>query len=391
MPSLLFLHSQTLYAKVTIPLALACLEKGWEVTFQVNRPVFFGRSIGFSEEMIKRRPTRVGVLNPDAYDFVADLIGLGHEWRAVRAKVRFSLTGMIRPRNFNAVVGTTKDMNLLLHVVGKSVPTFVLGYQHIPVIARLGGTFVGHDDYTDRQSVFFSDNVFARQHGFHDIVRGCSVRLNTFTFLDTVHARCQRNIGKKDRVLIFHPGGYRDVVSTVGQDKKTCYAAQKAFLQRLCVPLVAQRLIPVVKVHPLRAQYHDLKDLEILAREVEQENGLEENTIELIGPKGWFWDAAFHSAFILTFGSSSIYELWSAGLKNVYVCNFEGNARSQKFGLFSSVFLNTYETYLAISESAKCYSPELDSLTSQVFESYHRLFDGLSTKTACESVERVLC
>jgi hypothetical protein len=389
-PSLLFIHSQTLYAKVTIPMALACLEKGWEVTFRVNRPVLFGRSVGFSEEGIKRRPTGVGVLNPDAYHFVAELIGLGNKWRAVRGRVRFSLSGAVRPRKFDAVVGTTKDMNLLFRIAGKGVPTFALGYQHLPVVARLGGPLVGHDDCADRQSVFFNDNAFAQQHRFGDIVKNCGVRLTTFTFLDTVYARRPTKVAEKDRVLIFHPGGYRDVVSTFGADEETCYAAQRAFLQRLCIPLVAKGLIPVIKVHPLRARYHDLEDLEILVRDVERKNGLAEGSIELIGPKGWFWDAAFRSAFILTFGSSSIYELWSAGLKNVYVCNFEGTARSRKFGFFSSVFLDTYDAYLAIAERSERFSPKLDSLTDQVFESYHRLFDGASTRTGCDSVSAVL-
>ena len=390
MNSLLFVHGQTLYAKVTVPLALACMKKGWEVTFQVNRPVLFGQSIGFSEEVIKRRPTKVGILNPDAYDFVANLIGLGNEWGAARGSVRFSLSGAIKPRKFDAVVGTTKDMKLLFRIAGKGVPTFALGYQHLPVVARLGGPLVGHDDCADRQSVFFNDNAFSRQHRFSDIVKNCGVRLTTFTFLDAVYARRPTNVTEKDRVLIFHPGGYRDVVSAFDADKKTCYAAQRAFLQRLCIPLVAKGLTPVIKVHPLRARYHDLEDLEILVRDVERENGLAEGSIELIGPKDWFWDAAFRSAFILTFGSSSIYELWSAGLKNVYVCNFEGTARSRKFGFFSSVFLDTYEAYLAISERSDRFSPNLDSLTGQVFDSYHRLFDGTGTRTACNSITAVL-
>ena len=80
MSAILFTHGQTLYTKVTIPVALELLDRGHQVTIRVNRPVLFGRSLGFSQETIKSRPTTVGVVNPEALDFVADLIGLGERW-----------------------------------------------------------------------------------------------------------------------------------------------------------------------------------------------------------------------------------------------------------------------------------------------------------------------
>ena len=132
MTSVLFVHIQTFHAKVTIPVALACLKQGWRVTFQVNRPVVFGRSFGFSTEIVGKNPTAVNVLNPEAYDYMADLIGLGDEWRAVRRKVKFTLIGTIRPKQYDVVIGTTKGMDMLSRISKKNIPTFALGYHHVP-------------------------------------------------------------------------------------------------------------------------------------------------------------------------------------------------------------------------------------------------------------------
>ena len=386
----LFLHSQTLHAKVTIPLALACLDRGWEVAFQANRPVFFGRSIGFSEKAITRNPTTVGILNPGAMDFVADLIGLGDAWRAARCRVRFPMTP--RSGRYDCLIGTTKNILEVREAArALGVPGYAVGYQHFPFFARVDAPFRNHDGVAERESVFLSDNPFTRQHRFPDILAGCDLKLLTFTFLDQVFAsRPSGTPNGRDQVLIFHPGGYRGVVTEPGEPKAACYAKQKAFLERLCIPLVREGLTPVVKVHPLRARYHDLGDISHLAAEVERENGLPPHSIKCLGPKAWFWEAAWRSAFILTFGSSSIYELWSAGLKNVSVCNFEGPARSNKFRLFETTFLERYDDYLELVNQKGQAPPKLDAFTARVCESYHALFDGSAVSNAMNLLERDL-
>ncbi len=388
MTSVLFLHSQTLYAKVTIPLALCCLARGWRVTFQTNRPVLFGRSFGFSEKAVTRKPTSVAILNPEAIDYVAGLIGLGAPWRAARKKVRFSTTAALRPGRFDGVVGTTKNMDALRRVAAKGIPAYALGYQHLPVFARVGSRFAGYDDAADWNSVFFGDNPFAARHGFAGILKGCGIRLSTFTFLDEVHARRSGHQAERDQVLIFHPGGYRGVVSEAGESKKSSYAKQKKFLERLCIPLLAKGLKPVIKVHPLRARFHDIEDLKQLAMEVEREHGLPGGSIGLLGPTDWSWDTAYRSALILTFGSSAIYELWSAGLKNVFVCNFQGSARSGRFDFFRSVFLDSYEAYLESIENPSRPDPSRDSLTARVQSAYHEVYRGDSATTSIGLMQR---
>lgn len=388
MTSVLFIHSQTLYAKVTIPVALACLERGWQVTFQVNRPVIFGKSTGFTAKFIRNHPTTVGVINPESLAFVADIIGLGEQWKKACGNIRYSLLEGQSSHRFDAVVGTTKNMKELRRFAAKDVPAITLGYQHIPVVARVG--MPQAESVNIESSVFFSDNPFADQHDFSDIVSDCDVSLNGFTFLDRVYDSRPDTTYEKNKVLIFHPGGYRNIVSALNDDRATCYAAQKNFLERLCVPISRKGLTPVIKVHPLRAKFHDLCDLTVLAREVEQENDLAPDCIKIIGPKDWFWGDAFASAFILGFGSSSLYELWCAGLKNVYVGNFEGTARSQKFDFFNSIFLNTHDEFLRLVDDENAWAPKMDVLTANAFDGYHRLFEGDAVKTAMASIERAV-
>lgn len=393
MTDVLFVHSQTLYAKVTIPVALALIDKGIDVSFEVNRPVLFGRSFGFSDDAIKQGPTGVGILNPEAYDFVADLIGLGAEWRKVRHKVRYTLIGERRARAYDAIVGTTKNIAALHRLAAKNVPTFALGYQHLPVVAHVRPAGTPGERQLDRRSVFFSDNAFADQHDFKGIVAGCDTMLNAFTFLDAVHARRPAppaNGSAGNKLLIFHPGGYRSVISEPGDDRAHCLARQKSFMERLCLPAIAEGLAPIIKVHPLRARHHDIEDLAPLARDIERENGLADGAIELIGPRGWFWDAAFASALILGFGSSSTYELWSAGLRNVYVGNFEGTARSSKFDFFQSIFLDTYEDYLRILRRPDSQTPDFDALSEAAFTGYNDLFNGQAVASAVDAIETLI-
>ena len=154
MTSILFIHDHTLYAKATLPVALESLARGWNVTFQINRPVVSGYSFGFSEEIIRERCLNVNILNPKAYEFVADVIGLGDIWRSKVRQIRFSMTGKYRPNRFDAVVGTIKNMDILSHIAKKDIPTFALGYQHLPVLIRLDGPLPNSEKDRVWRSVF---------------------------------------------------------------------------------------------------------------------------------------------------------------------------------------------------------------------------------------------
>lgn len=384
--SILFIQSQTLYAKVTIPVALECLKQGWNVTFQVNRPVVFGRSVGFSESFIKRNPTTVSIVNPESLQFVADLIGLGDDWGKASKDINFSLSAIFLTNQFDIVIGSSKNISILEKIQKKKINTLSLGYEHFPVLINLSKPF----DYSANQyyskSVFFTNNAFSKRHKFKNINKGYKTELNTFTFLDVVYNKKYRINNDKDSVLIFHPGGYRGIVSSAGDNKQKCYQSQKVFLRDLCIPIIRQNLTPVVKVHPLRARYHDVEDLNIIAREVETEQGAPTNSIKILDAKSCFWEVANNSVFILTFGSSSIYELWSAGLRNIFVCDFVTKERSDNFQFFKPIFINSYEDYLKIVSNPKRWNPVFDRTTREVFQQYNLLFNGNSVNKVISTI-----
>ena len=92
-------------------------------------------------------------------------------------------------------------------------------------------------------------------------------------------------------------------------------------------------LTPVIKIHPLCAQYHDYDDLKYL---LTKQNSLY-NKIHLIRRDDTYVNYAKSSRFILTFGSSSLYELWSIGIKmHMFVTFWE------KKEVKNLVFLNQF-------------------------------------------------
>ena len=132
-------------------------------------------------------------------------------------------------------------------------------------------------------------------------------------------------------------------------------------------------------MHPLRARHHDTEDVRDIARAID-------DRVRVLRPDAWFWDDAFHSAFVVNYGSSSIYELWSAGIRSAVVCNFEGTARSEKFAAFRSVFIDDHDEYREFVAEEEWRSLRLDSLAREVSDAYEALCDGRATERAAEIV-----
>jgi hypothetical protein len=363
----LFTHGHTLYAKVTIPLALRLLAAGHEVVVErrgLRR---------FSDRYVLGNPTGVSVTDRRSLRFVARLIGMEEEWSAAEAEVPVG-----RPRGrFDAVVGTTKDLKPLRALGASDGSTvWALGYQHMPYVVRVGAG----DDHGDQRSLFLREHPFTDRHRFLEILGEDEAVPNSFTFLDRVVARRPAGPPARDRVLIFHPGGWRNVDTAPGEGRRESREKQRALLERACAPLLEHGLRPLVKVHPLRARHHDLADVEALAREIDPGIGV-------LAPEDWFWDDAFHSAFVVNYGSSAIYELWSAGIRSAVVCNFEGTARSEKFAAFDGIFIDTHPDYVDFVARERWRDLELDPLAAEVAEAYESLCDGRSTERAAELIE----
>ncbi len=381
---ILITHSHTLYAKVSIPLTLLLLENGHDVSYKVNRRTVAGKSFGFSKQYIKRNPTNVMITNPQSLDYVSGIINYRQEWRKTKSSVSYK--NQDNPKQFDAIISTTKDIPYLESVTKEyRIPVFAVGYHHLPYVLKISQKPKPVDVPADENSVFLSDNRFSEYHSFPQIIGGHKYCHVGFLYLDKLWVylnSSEYHINKDKTVLVFHPGGFRGVFSEKGDSKAVCYASQKESFEKIFLPLLEAGFHPVIKVHPLRAVYHDYEDVAEIISDFEVSHGLKEGDIRILQPDEWYWDYAFKSSFILTFGSSSIYELWSAGLVNVFVCNFFGKERSGKFEFFENISIDSYDSYLNFVKSGSYFIDDSVPLTREVYQQYADLFTGKSTQTA---------
>jgi hypothetical protein len=372
----LFQNRHTLHAKVSIPLAVWLADRGHDVSF-VRQGHGFNR---FSARYVRRHPTSVRIVDRRSLAFVARLSGYGGDWERVTGSITF--TSRPRYHEYDAIIGTTKELPELRAVRARyGVRVFALGYQHMPFVVSVGEPF--RRATGRRPSPLLEENPFTERHAFAEILEDCDAEPNGFTYLDRVPA------GHDDRPgmgLVFHPGGYRGVVSDPGDSRSLCHRKQVGLLERACLPLLEVGLFPVVKVHPLRARFHDEPDVKAVAEEVERRHGLASESIGVLGPESSAWPVAQRSAVILNYGSSSLYELWSAGIRTAIVCNFEGRSRSEKFDLFPAIFFDRHTRYVDWLRAGDFRRLELDPLAERVFTAYRSLHDGHATERAAHLV-----
>ena len=248
-----------------------------------------------------------------------------------------------------------------------------LGYQHIPFTLFLGL----EKKLKISNNKLLEKNYFTNYHSFSKLLNNFDVIDSSFTYIDYLDNHNLIN-QKKNFVLIFHPGGYRNIITKKNESKNNSYSKQNEFLTKICKPLLLNDLTPVIKIHPLCAQYHDYDDLKYL---LTKQNSLY-NKIHLIRRDDTYVNYAKSSRFILTFGSSSLYELWSIGIKNAYVCNFLGEERSQKFSFFKSIFLEKYEDYLKLISKSDSEEAKKDTFTNDIINAYSDLNKKNSVKNS---------
>ncbi|HOW28623.1 MAG TPA: hypothetical protein PK876_09015 [Elusimicrobiota bacterium] len=378
---LLFFNSHNLHSKVTLPLALFFADSGHAVTFMKNRPDF----MPFGHKNIINNPTCVDTLNRNSLRHVANQIGYLPDFD--RSFDRIVTSFIPHYKRYDAVIATTKDLHQLRNIHHKyGVPCYALGYQHLPLLVRIGQDFISPLPAA-RQSILFGNNPFADEHGFNKIFdERDGIILSNFTYLDRIFDQIPVNTGakKQDFVLVFHPGGYRNVITEPGASQSVSYQKQRDFLMKICPPLYASGLKVVIKIHPLHARYHGLKDMEIIVTDMEKKEELQRGMVHITDQS--IWGDARTARFLLTFGSSSIYELWAAGIKNVFVGNFFGQARSGRFSLFPDLTIDTLEQYAVFIRERHYSCPPRNVLTQNIINAYADLFDGKATSRASKLI-----
>lgn len=383
MKKALFCPSHTLHAKVTIPVAIALAERGYQVDY-ARKP---SEPWSYLKSALLRKPTITQYLSMASLRDVARQAQYGNEFEAVKGKIH--TTFFPNYKTYDAIVSTTKDvleLERLQQETGR--PCFAIGYQHMPVIMQVGSDRSA--DPAVSESVFCGDNAFAQDHDFRSIFLGPrrATRLNNFTYLDKVFAQ-KADLPAPTRqphALIFHPGGFRGVVSDPGDKRDVCYAKQRDFLTRVCLPIANAGITPIIKIHPLGGKFHLAADVRRLIDQLAKQHPMARHIQVTDEP---FWSKAFRAAFILTFGSSTIYEQWSAGLTKTYIANFMGRARSDRFRYFPDIYLETDQDYAQFLKNRWYDKSEPSGLTAEVMRAYSSLFDGQATRHAVERITTV--
>ena len=379
-----FYASHTLYLKVLIPLVIDLAKKeNIDLYFYKNYPHFYT----YSPARFSKNPEKNQCINLSALNYVAHLIDRGEEWNEVQDLVHFSF--LKRVKKYDVIVGTTKDLNMLIKFKKKGAKkVYVVGYQHMPVLLSLNSHLKLKNKFQEAEDVFIKDNKFSRAHDFYKYIRHKEVwdfKFVNFPYLDTVHKMERKNLDNPC-VLIFHPGGYRHIITTPGENKKSCYEKQRAFIKKVCQPILEAQWIPVIKTHPLYARYHSKKDLEIILKDLIRENTLFQ---KIIVTDESYWDFAFQSRFMLTFGSSGVYELYAAGLKNVLICSFLGESRAVKFQMFKDVYIDTYEEYLSLFNNKSILEMRFNGsggLVQDIYRAYSSLNNGRATQSVVQEI-----
>jgi hypothetical protein len=368
-------HTHTLYAKATLPVVIELAERGHDVVVARRRD----RWRSFSEDYVRLHPTTVKAVDDEALRFASRITGLAQEWQGVQHRVAVE-----RPRGrFDVVLGTTKDIYPLRALAARhGARAIALGYQHMPFLLAVAGELQAER----RPSALLERNAFTEAHRFTEILNGIDHAATGFTFLDAVHGR-SRHVRPADEVLILHSGGWRGIETLPREPRDAAYAKQEALLERACLPALEAGLRPIVKVHPLRARDHDAPDVERIARRLELRHGLADGSIGVLGPEDWAWDRLLGAALVVGYGSSSLYELWSAGIRSAVVCDFEGTARSEKFRLFPSIVLESHVQYVSLMSTGGYRTLELDPLAELISHAYAELGDGGATERAVRAVE----
>ncbi len=362
-----FISTHTLYFKVLIPLIINLIKRGEEVIIENGLKDL----IPYSPDRFSKKPTQSNQINLSSLSYVAEIIDLKSEFDLVKHKIKFKL--FIFPQENDLLFCTTKNINLVRKYKNKVKDIIVLGYQHMPVVLKFKGHVSKSLKNKRVDEVFINNNHFSGRHKFTKVILDKDI--NDYGYVNFLNLDRIYNISaeklEKDSVLIFHPGGYRNLITPPGASKEKSYVAQLEFIKKFCFPVVESGQIAIIKTHPLFAKYHSKVDLISILDELIIEDERYKNVIVTDES---FWKYAKSSYLVVSFGSSSLYELFSAKIPNLVVSSFYNDERSDKFTMFESIFIKDYEEYLHLVKNKK--SKDLDDLTSKVYQAYSSLHDG---------------
>lgn len=363
MKRLVLLCTHTLYSKPLIALAYLLKDDFDEIIFRDNSKLFRTYNKNKILNEIYNNPTRFKILNDVTYEAVASQINYKKEWRKTLPKISFKKFFFFRRKDI--IFCTTKDINKYYYLNYLGFKLFVIGYQHIPIVGIVKRIAISSRSISNN---FFLNHYFSKKHNFNKILSKISFKTTNFPYLfkQINSIKDDKNIYKNNSALIFHPGGSRGVISNPNDSKETIYKIQETMFLKLLMPLINNNLDVYIKVHPLRAKYHDFEDIKFII--LNSSLSKFSSRINIIPPDESYFSHAKNAKFIFTLGSSSIYEIWLMGLENAYVINFFGNSRSKNFNLEKNIMLNSLNDYESLIARDNNLYKNTNSLKKNIFD-----------------------
>ena len=352
---ILFYASHLLHHRSLIPVMCELSSRGREIVVQTTRPDW----LGMPTWQMNWRPTKVTGINRTSLAWLAQLIGYAPEWAGAQPRMQYSRLAGWESADWyppHCVVSTTKDVAWLRRHQNLLVERVVaIGYQHFPIVMEVGA---GPYTWQDMPQPFWYEEPFAKAHEFEGIMawgrgRGCG-----FPHLDKIPKASTPSMA--NIVAIQHHGGYRGL-------------AGHRWIRRLVRIVRYSGFRPHVILHPIPGFGYGERAVH---RAVDREGAIVRRSQ---------WPVAHDATYILTTGSSSAYDYWSVGLKNVYILTYLGGGRDKAFHMFSDICINS-EDELKLLLTGKLgrgnYPP-----TKAVMDAFDAVHTGQGAKTAADVIE----
>lgn len=361
---ILFYGSNLLYFKSLLPIICELQnKKKLKIYIHTNTSNFLSKLL-FNKNKLKR-PQQVNMISEFTISWVAKLINKEKKFNLIKNKINFLKDSdfIFKKFKFDDLICTTKDLNEIKKFKKNYENLIILGYHHMPfVISNKTIKKIKNKN----EDFFLKKNFFTKVHdlSFSKIIGNFNFFLNRFVYLEKKY-NFKKNLNYR-KVLIFHPGGYRDIFTKEGDSKQRSYEVQSNFIDRVCLPLIKNKLTPVIKIHPLHAKFHGIADIKNILKEKEI------NQVKLIGPEKQYFKELKNCKFVISFGSSSSYELWSLNYKNIFYCNFYGKIRTDKFKFLKKQFFCSNNDFSKIIKS-KNFNEFFSKDYSKLFKLYSNL------------------
>ncbi|MHA1381911.1 MAG: hypothetical protein ACTSRG_26370 [Candidatus Helarchaeota archaeon] len=318
----------------------------------------------FSKRRIRNKPRAFNVISRGSLNFVCKEIGIGSEFLNKVNFIPYIRRLNIPTRSFykkiDIFISTTKGFRWLNEMVVYEKPRIAIAYQNML------GTY-----FTTENILFpstcppdLSFEAYMRDKYKIDYID------TGLPFLDSYVERSKKykNNNSTNKILFLHPGGYRGVISNMGDSKELSIKKQREFYLEILKSIPSDKKL-TVKIHPLAARYHDLKT------NIKYFSDLDIDFID-----GFLGDCLFEYDAVLSIGSSALFEVLP--FKPIFIIGYLSKVRASYYKELNGIyFTNKDDLYNALNQ--------IDKYKSYIND-FHKKLSILANGKAVERIYRLI-